>query len=232
MELGGGTEECFGKGLKTGFLDLVGGPAAELLRLADSEKAHGVRIGGTFAAAGGIKIEFTEATASISSCGKLETASRPYTVTKRGNQLQVEIVNEPKPLVIMLGPDSVFTGPATFPFTGQIIIGYESRYLEDRRVSDNSVVVGSGRFVRVPIYETRTLNCGFASLRATAPAYSEGSLIGGLPGHLMANPTRRHSSPARPRLQRVRAWQVASAGAGLKVEFRRTAGSSTVATLT
>ena len=224
LELGGATAECLGSGLKTGFLDLVGGAPAELLRLADSVgRAAGVRIGGTFAAAGGVKMEFTEGTVSISSCGKLERASRSYTVTKRGNQLQVEIANEPKPLVIMLGPNNVFTGPAAFPFTGEIITGYESRYVEDRRVSDNSVVVGSGRFERVPIYETRTLNCGFASLRATAPAYPEGSVIGSLVGALNGQPdpaaqfSGTTEAPAGPRMGGT------YAGGGLKVEFRSTA---------
>ena len=224
LELGGGTAECLGSGLKTGFLDLIGGAPAELLRLADSAgRASGVRIGGTFAAAAGVKMEFTEGTVSISSCGKLERASRPYTVTKRGNQLQVEIVNEPKPLVIMLGPTNVFTGPAAFPYTGEIIIGYESRYVEDRRVSDNSVVVGSGRFERVPIYETRTVNCGFASLRATAPVYPEGSIIGGLAGALNGQPdpasqfSGTTEAPAGPRMGGT------YAGGGLKVEFRPTA---------
>lgn len=224
LELGGATAECLGSGLKTGFLDLVGGAPAELIRLADGVgRASGVRIGGTFAAAAGVKMEFTEGTVSISSCGKLVPALRPYTVTKRGSQLQVVIVNEPKPLVILLGPDNVFTGPAAFPFTGEIITGYESRYLEDRRVSDNSVVVGSGRFVRVPIYETRTLNCGFASLRATAPAYPEGSVIGGLAGALNGQPdpaaqfSGTTEAPAGPRMGGT------YVGGGLKVEFRPTA---------
>jgi hypothetical protein len=224
LELGGGTAECLGSGLKTGFLDLVGGAPAELLRLADGAgRAPGVRIGGTFAAAGGVKLEFSEGTVSMSSCGKLESASQSYTVTKRGSQLQVEIANEPKPLVIMLGPNNVFTGPAAFPITGQVITGYESRYVEDRRVSDNSVVVGSGRFVRVPIYETRTVNCGFASLRATAPAYPEFSVIGGLAGALdgQSNPAAQFSgtteAPAGPRMGGT------YAGGDLKVEFRSTA---------
>ena len=66
LELGGGTAECLGSGLKTGFLDLVGGPSAELLRLADSVgRASGVRIGGTFAAAGGVTMAFSEGTVNF-----------------------------------------------------------------------------------------------------------------------------------------------------------------------
>lgn len=91
-------------------------------------------------------------------------------MTKRGNQLQVEIANTPKPLVVVLGPNNVFTGPATQPITGQVIVGYRTLWVEQRRVSDNSVVPGTGHEERVPIYEPRTVSCGFASLRATGAA--------------------------------------------------------------
>jgi hypothetical protein len=220
LELGGGTAECLGSGLKTGFLDLVGGAPAELIRLADSAgRATGVRIGGTFAAAGGVTINFTEGTASISSCSKLVPASLPYTVTKRGNQLQVELANEPKPLAILLGPNNVFTGPATFPITGQVITGYRSVYVEQRRVIDNLPVPGSGHYVQEPIFETRTLSCGFDSLRATAPV-REDSIIGALAGAVGGGPAQSATSqaPAGPRMGGTYAGSN-----GFKVEFQPTA---------
>ena len=182
-----------------------------------------MRIGGTFAAAGGVKIDFSEGTASISSCGKLLPASRSYTVTKRGNQLQVDIPNDPKPLVVMLGPNNVFTGPATFPITGEVITGYRSVYVEQRRVSDNTIVPGSGHYEQVPNYETRTVNCGFASLRATAPAQPEGSVVGSIAGIVNGKPdpaaqfSGTTEAPAGPRMGGT------YAGGGLKVEFRSTA---------
>ena len=224
LELGGATAECLGSGLKTGFLDLIGGAPAELLRLADnSDKAPGVRIGGTFATAGGLTIEFTEGMANLSKCGKLEPASRSYTVTKRGTQLQVEIPNEPKPLVILLGPNNVFTGPAAFPITGQVITGYRSVYVQQIRTIDNLPVPGSGHYEQVPIYETRTLSCGFASLRATAPVHPEGSVIGSVAGALNGQPdpaaqfSGTTEAPAGPRMGGT------YAGGSFKVEFRPTA---------
>ena len=138
----------------------------------------GVRIGGTVAGPAGLTLSFDNAAANLSSCGKLEPESRDYTVMKRGDQLQVEIANTPKPLVVLLGQNNVFTGPAMHPITGQVIVGYRTMWVEQRRVSDNSVVPGSGHEERVPIYEERTVNCGFASLRATEAARSETSVIG------------------------------------------------------
>src|SRR6185436_4003999 len=116
LELGGGNAECLGSGLQTGLLDLVGFGASPLAKaVTDGESFPGVRIGGTFAAASGVTISFTPGVATIASCGKLTGAGGSYTVTKRGNQLQVEIANEPKPLIVLLGPTNVFTGPAAFP---------------------------------------------------------------------------------------------------------------------
>jgi hypothetical protein len=224
LELGGGTAECLSSGLKTGFIDLVGGAPAELLRLADSSgNTSGVRIGGTFATAGGLTIEFTNQGASISNCGKLNASSRGYTVTQRGGQLQVEILNEPKPLVVLLGPNNVFTGPSAFPITGQLITGYRTMYVEQRRAIDNLPVPGSGHYEQVPIWETRTLSCGFASLRATAPAHPEGSVIGSLAGALNGQPdpasqfSGTTEAPAGPRMGGT------YASGGLQVEFRATA---------
>jgi len=226
LELGGGNAECLGSGLQTGLLDLAGFGANPLTKaVTDGESFPGVRIGGTFAAAGGVTIDFSEGSASITSCGKLQPAGGRYTVTKRGNQLQVEIFNEPKPLVVVLGPNNVFTGPATFPITGQVITGYRSVYVEQRRVIDNLPVPGSGHYEQVPNFETRTVNCGFASLRATAATRADVGVIAGIAGILGA------ADPASPRADTTEAaagprmgGTYAGAG-GLKVEFRPTAAT-------
>jgi hypothetical protein len=221
LELGGGTAECMGKGLQTGLIDFVGfggNPLAEAYL--NGENPSGVRIGGTFTGPAGLTLAFDSVNVNLSSCGKLEPASRHYTVTKLGNQLQVEIPNEPKPLVVQLGPNNIFTGPATFPITGQVITGYRSVYVEQRRVIDNLPVPGSGHYEQVPIYETRTLSCGFASLRATAPANEEGTIIGSLAGAISGGTAQSATSqaPAGPRMGGTYAGSN-----GFKVEFRATA---------
>jgi hypothetical protein len=221
LELGGGTAECMGKGLQTGLIDFVGfggNPLAEAYL--NGENPSGVRIGGTFAGPASPTLTFDSVNVNISSCGKLEPAARPYTVTKRGDQLQLEIPNEPKPLVVQLGQNNIFTGPATFPITGQVITGYRSVYVEQRRAIDNLPVPGSGHYEQVPIYETRTLNCGFASLRATAPVHEEGTIIGSLAGAVGAGAAQSATSQA-PAGPRMGGTYVGSNG--FKVEFRATA---------
>ena len=224
LELGGGDAECLGKGLTTGFIDFVGGAPADLLKAAKSDaNPPGVRIGGTFAAPAGLTLLFDNGAANLSSCGKLIPDSRNYTVSKRGNQLQVEIANMPKPLVVVLGPNNVFTGPASFPITGQVIVGYRNVWVEQRRVSDNAVVPGSGHWEQEPISESRTVNCGFASLRPTAAAQTETTLTGLFSQILggQADPAAQQSgtatAPAGPRMGGT------YADSGLKIEFRATA---------
>jgi len=223
LELGGAEAECLGKGLTTGFMDFIGGAPAQLLKEAKSEaNPPGVRIGGTFAGPAGLTLLFDNASVNLTSCGKLIPSSRNYTVTKRGNQLQVEIDNAPKPLVMVLGPNNVFTGPAAFPITGQVIVGYRNVWVEQRRVSDNTVVPGTGHWEQEPIYEPRTVNCGFASFRVTDAAQSETSLTGLFSQILggQADPAAQRSGTATaaagPRMGGT------YAGGGFKVEFRAT----------
>jgi len=231
LELGGGTAECTAKGLSTGMTDLAGlsgtglVPGGDLFGITADNLINpaGVRIGGTFSGSGGVTLQFGNGVASLSSCGKLESDDREYTVTKRGNTLQVEISNRPQPLVVLLGPNNLFTGPATFPITGNIIVGYQTRWVEQRYTADNSVVPGSGRQERVPIYEERTLRCGFTSLRATGPAKPAVGVIGSIAG-IVGDPdpasTRSGTTEAAagPRMGGTYAG-----GGGLKVEFRSTA---------
>jgi hypothetical protein len=164
LELGGGNLECIAKGFTTGLDDLTGINTAALLAA-----PTGLRFGGSYKADSGITIGFNERTASIGSCGKLEAEVRVYSVTKKADLLQVEIQTEPKPLVVTLGADGRLTGPAAFDIKGRIIVGYRTYWVEQRRVSDNTVIPGSGHEEKEPIYEPKTERCGFASFRASAP---------------------------------------------------------------
>jgi hypothetical protein len=235
FELGGGAGECVSKGLMTGFFEsLVGGAPAQLMKeVKQTQNPPGVRIGGTFTGPAGLTIYFDNAGANLSKCGKLEPEGRGYTVTKRGSQLQVDIDNKPKPLVLLLGPDNVFTGPATQPITGSVIVGYRTEVREQRYVADNTLVPGSQHTVQVPIYEERTVSCGFASLRATAPVQSQANVVGladtaGAIGSVVsqilggkADPAAERSgtttAPAGPRMGGI------YAGGNFRVEFRPTA---------
>jgi hypothetical protein len=136
----------------------------------------------------------------------------------------VSIDNMSKPLVVSLGPDGRLTGPAAFDVDGRIITGYRTYWVEERRVSDNSVVPGSGHQVQEPIYGPKTERCAFPALRATAPVVAEASLIGAIVGIASGE-------PANPAAQRSGAGEAPAgarmtgtyAGGGLQLEFHPTA---------
>jgi len=165
LELGGSDLECIAKGLTTGLSDLSGVNTDALVA---SNTPDGIRLGRTFKTAGGEALGFNEDVVNIASCGKLEPEGHNYSVTKRGEMLQVEIATPPKPLAVTLGPDGRLTGPAPFPLDGQVIVGYQTVWVEQRRGSDNTVIPGSGHSEQRPIYEKRTEQCAFGSLGATA----------------------------------------------------------------
>jgi hypothetical protein len=124
----------------------------------------------------------------------------------------------------VLGPNNLFTGPASFPITGQLQVGTRTQYVEQRRVSDNSVIPGTGHMEVVPVFEERTVNCGFASLRATAPTRPDAGVVSLLSGALSGkgDPSSVFSgtteAPAGPRMGGTYAGQ-----SGLKVDFESTA---------
>ena len=225
LELGGGELECMGKGLTTGLFDMTGLGAMSPDAVEAAAVRPGLRMGGGYKGENGIGIGFNEKAAGVSGCGKLEPEGRDYSIAKRGNQLLITIKNEPKPLLVVLGPDGKLTGPGPADVTGKIIVGYRKFWVEERRVSDNTVVPGSGHEVQEPIYGPKTERCVFATLRPTAPVQAQGSLIGqvvgifgGQPADQAARQSDTAQAPAGPRM----AGQFSGQG-GLRLEFHPTA---------
>ena len=221
LELGGSELECLGKGLTTGFTKSILGVDS----IIPQSTTRGVRIGGTFKTASGLALDFDNENANINACGKLQGPAHEYSVTRRGDQLQVEIMTEPKPLVVVLGLDGRFTGPAAFDVSGDVIVGYNTYWVESR-TSDNVVVPGSGHQERVPVWDRKIERCGFSVLRPTGPAKAEVSLVRELETATAAlagqgAPTQKSETaeaPAGPRF----AGTYVGAG-GLRFEFHATA---------
>src|SRR5581483_2210181 len=117
LELGGGDLECIGKGFTTGLFDLVG---VNVKALTPPTMPPGVRMGGTYKTAQGLALAFGSETVAIGGCGKLVEDGRHYSVTRRGNLLDVSIDNASKPLVVSLGPDGQILGPTAFDLDGRI----------------------------------------------------------------------------------------------------------------
>jgi hypothetical protein len=222
LELGGGDLECIGKGISTGFADLIGFDVNSFS--AKSAAKAGISIGGTFQTDAGITVDFNEDGASIAHCGVLVPLGLSYTVTRRGDSFQVQLANQPAPLAMTLGPDGRLVAPASSAVTGKYVSGYEVYWVQQRRVSDNTIVPGSGHEERVPVYSPKTETCAFGTLRVSAPVTAEASMIGlivGIAGG-EANPaatkTDTSEAPAGARMT----GSYSSAG-GLKMEFHPTA---------
>jgi hypothetical protein len=221
LELGGSELECLGKGLTTGFTKSILGVDS----IIPQSTTRGVRIGGTFKTASGLAFDFDNENANINACGKLQGPAHEYSVTRRGDQLQVEIMTEPKPLVVLLGLDGRFTGPAVFDLSGDVIVGYNTYWVESR-TSDNVVVPGSGHQERVPVWDRKIERCGFSVLRPTGPAKAEVSVVrelenatAALAGQGAPAPkSETAEAPAGPRF----AGTYVGAG-GLRFEFHATA---------
>jgi len=171
VELGGSELECIGKGLTTGFFDLAGlNP-----NLAEGSPQAGLRMSGVYK--GAFSLMFDQDSASLDGCGKLVAEGHRYAVKKEGSRLLIEVQNEPKAFVLALGPDGRLAGPGPIDIKGKIIVGYRTYWVEQRRVSDNTIIPGSGHEVKEPIYEPKTERCtAGVLLPAGATSTSEGVL--------------------------------------------------------
>jgi len=171
IELGGSELECVGKGLTTGFFDLAGvNPAA-----AERPAQAGLRMSGVYK--GAFSLMFDQDSASLDGCGKFVADGHPYTIRKDGSRLLIEVQNEPKAFVLIYGPDGRLAGPGPIDIKGKIIVGYRTYWVEERRVSDNTIIPGSGHEVKEPIYEPKMERCtAGVLLPAGATSTAEGVL--------------------------------------------------------
>jgi hypothetical protein len=105
--------------------------------------APGLRINGTYAAAGGLKIEFRGDSATLE-CGEARN-SEGYSIMPQGEQLLVKFDNNTGPFALTLQPNGTLVGPAAVDVAG-------------RRVIKSS----SGDIT----YQPRTANCAVGTLSA------------------------------------------------------------------
>jgi choice-of-anchor C domain-containing protein len=183
LELGGNELSCVGKGLMTGLMDMTG------INLDDitGPKQAGVVMNGAYNSGNSkLSLGFAAGTVSLSGCGNLESDGHAYTLTKKPNQLLINVKNEPSPFVLSLGNDGKLSGPGPTDVKGRIIIGYHNTWVEQRLVSDNSVVPGSGHWEREPIYAPKTERCTIGVLAPVPPPPAD-SAGGGLVGAVLSS---------------------------------------------
>jgi hypothetical protein len=184
VELGGGELECIGKGLWGGMMDMAGLPADTTIGVI-GPSTTGVVMNGQYNGSSGLWISFGQKNVTVTGCGKLVPDTLSYTITKKPNQLLINVKNEPSPFAFSMGNDGKLTGPGPIDIKGRIIIGYHDVFMQEY-VNGVAQVGGNcagrcGYWVHDPIYEPKTERCAIGSF-AQAPlgAPDKSELINGL----------------------------------------------------
>ena len=212
VELGGSDLECVGKGLSTGFADLLGMGGLSLDTITKSAR-NGLVIAGVYQSQNGVFFRFGDDEATLASCGRLIDLPLHYTVTRQGGTLLIQLANSPKPFTAALGPDGNLTGPGPTDVQGQIITGYRHYTAYKRRVSDNTIVQGSQHDVAEPIYGPKLERCTIGPLHSTGPVPST-DLMPALTSVMTGDNSKVKTTPAGPRMSG--AYQNPG---GLKIQF-------------
>jgi len=159
VELGGNDLECIGKGLWGGLLDMAGLPADA--SLSSEPSMSGVVMNGFYTGGSGLIINFGQRSVTVTGCGKLVPDSLSYTLTKKANQLLINVKNEPSPFVLSMESDKKLDGPGPIDIKGQIIVGYHNVWMQE--YINNVAVAGGGYWVHDPIYGPKTERCAMGS---------------------------------------------------------------------
>jgi hypothetical protein len=180
LELGGSSVGCMGKGLGTGFMDLIGFGAEAQESLTGPGRA-GVVLSGLYKNPATVTtLNFGADGVSIDGCGKLVADSHIYTIEKRPGSIRVSVNNEPNPIVLTMRPDGGLTGPGVIDVKGRIIVGYFTR-----THYENGVATGT---TSTPDYRPSMARCAIGSLvmppppPKAAPASAEAANDSGLLG--------------------------------------------------
>ena len=118
------TEQCNVTTLQpTGPNVSVSGALTQMLGTqagAASNTTPGLRLAGTYAAPGGLKIEFRDDSATVS-CGEADVAEA-YSVTPSGSQFAVKLDNGATPFTLLLQPNGTLAGSGVVNVAGRKLI--------------------------------------------------------------------------------------------------------------
>lgn len=163
VELGGSALQCVGKSLFSGVMDMAGvNPDA----IKGSENS-GVMMNGSYQSGAGMGLDFGPQTVSLKGCGKLAPNGHAYTISKKADQLLINVSSEPASFAISLGSDRKLSGPGAIDVKGQIISGYRKVWMQ--RYHNGAPVAGDGYWDSQPIYAPKTERCTIGSFAAAPP---------------------------------------------------------------
>jgi hypothetical protein len=173
LELGGSNAGCMGKGLMSGFMDLIGFGDKAQESFMGSGRA-GVVLSGLYKnPATTTSLGFNENNVAINGCGKLVADDHSYSIDKRPGSVQVTVENEPHPIMLTMRPDGGLTGPGLIEVKGRIISGYHTvtttQMINGYRASPDQCNGPCQTVSSVPDYSPAMARCTIGSL-AMPPA--------------------------------------------------------------
>src|SRR5262249_31395368 len=108
IELGGNELECVGKGFWTGLMDMAGVDGDSISAVGGSEVA-GVIMNGRYQS-GTLGLGFGTKSFSLTGCGQLVPNGHGYSISKKPNQLLINVNSEPNSFVLSMGADGSLAG--------------------------------------------------------------------------------------------------------------------------
>jgi hypothetical protein len=212
--------DCLGEAMKKGAGDLLGVMSPGLKKMMTTEP--GLRMSGIYTAPGIALVFPHDQEFGSMGCGQLVMQAHPYKVVNGGSRVTIQVTNGNQPLTFALQPNGSLVGPPAADVAGQIIAGYTRQWVETRRVSDNTVVPGSGHYEQVPIYKDKVEHCtiGTLALKGGAPSLSPTQVITSMTflGQIEKLVTGSKDFKVTPGLRLIGEYAGPS---GFGVEFRR-----------
>jgi hypothetical protein len=175
VELGGSDLECVGKGFWTGLMDMAGVDPVAVKR----SETSGVFMNGLYTNGSAPSLSFGPDRFTITGCGKLVPDVLAYTITKKPNQLLINVKSEPSSFALSMGNNGELSGPGPIDVNGQIISGYRRVWMQ--RYHNGAPVPGDGYWDNVPIYAPKTERCTIGTFaQAPPPPPDKSELIRGV----------------------------------------------------
>src|ERR1041385_2959968 len=110
----------------------------------------GLYVNGFYTNGSAPSLNFGQERVTITGCGKLVPDAFSYTLTKKPNQLLMNVNSVPTPMVIAMGSDGKLSGPGPIDVKGQIIDHYEKVWMQ--RYHNGVEVAGDGYWDSRPVY--------------------------------------------------------------------------------
>jgi hypothetical protein len=132
-----------------------------------SSKFAGVTLNGWYRGGAGLGLNFGPESFSLNGCGKLVPNGHPYTITKKPNQVLINVKSEPAAFVLSMKNDGSLSGPGPIDVKGQIIVGHRDIWMQEYQ--NNVPVPNRGYWTSEPIYAPKTERCTVGTLAQAPP---------------------------------------------------------------